>query len=150
MFSVVLCSYDRRLCWFDLDLSVKPYKTLRSTWGGASKYRVSCVCVCVYVGVCACVLLRWITPDRPFAHVCFVCVCVGGGGGWGGCIVCVCVCVCVCVLHLAISHRKRQNPQIESKVKTQPNGCFFLPNAVTPCEFDYDVDWNVFECASSD
>ena len=22
-------SYDRRLCWFDMDLSTKPYKTLR-------------------------------------------------------------------------------------------------------------------------
>jgi len=22
-------SYDKRLCWFDTDLSVKPYKTLR-------------------------------------------------------------------------------------------------------------------------
>lgn len=26
---VILGSYDKRLCWFDLDLSTKPYKTLR-------------------------------------------------------------------------------------------------------------------------
>lgn len=26
---LILGSYDRRLCWFDLDLSTKPYKTLR-------------------------------------------------------------------------------------------------------------------------
>jgi ribosome biogenesis protein ERB1 len=25
-------SYDKRLCWFDLDLSAKPYKTLRSVY----------------------------------------------------------------------------------------------------------------------
>ena len=26
----IICgSYDRRLCWFDLDLSDKPYKTLK-------------------------------------------------------------------------------------------------------------------------
>lgn len=27
--NVIVGSYDQRLCWFDLDLSVKPYKTLR-------------------------------------------------------------------------------------------------------------------------
>ena len=27
--NVIIGSYDRRLCWFDLDLSSKPYKTLR-------------------------------------------------------------------------------------------------------------------------
>jgi ribosome biogenesis protein ERB1 len=27
--NILLGSYDRRLCWFDLDLSTKPYKTLR-------------------------------------------------------------------------------------------------------------------------
>jgi len=27
--NIILGSFDRRLCWFDLDLSVKPYKTLR-------------------------------------------------------------------------------------------------------------------------
>ncbi|KAJ3090770.1 Ribosome biogenesis protein 1 [Quaeritorhiza haematococci] len=27
--NVIIGSYDRRFCWFDLDLSVKPYKTLR-------------------------------------------------------------------------------------------------------------------------
>eukprot|EP00040_Diaphanoeca_grandis_P028077 m.161269 g.161269 ORF g.161269 m.161269 type:complete len:889 (+) comp31222_c0_seq1:149-2815(+) len=27
--NIILGTYDRRLCWFDLDLSVKPYKTLR-------------------------------------------------------------------------------------------------------------------------
>jgi ribosome biogenesis protein ERB1 len=27
--NVIIGSYDRRLCWFDLDLSNKPYKTLR-------------------------------------------------------------------------------------------------------------------------
>lgn len=28
--NLIVGSYDRRLCWFDLDLSTKPYKTLRS------------------------------------------------------------------------------------------------------------------------
>eukprot|EP00730_Choanoeca_flexa_P014135 TRINITY_DN6067_c0_g1_i2.p1 TRINITY_DN6067_c0_g1~~TRINITY_DN6067_c0_g1_i2.p1 ORF type:complete len:798 (+),score=185.90 TRINITY_DN6067_c0_g1_i2:19-2412(+) len=27
--NLIVGSYDRRLCWFDLDLSIKPYKTLR-------------------------------------------------------------------------------------------------------------------------
>ncbi|KAG9301386.1 hypothetical protein G9A89_018058 [Geosiphon pyriformis] len=27
--NVIIGSYDKRLCWFDLDLSMKPYKTLR-------------------------------------------------------------------------------------------------------------------------
>ncbi|RUS13680.1 WD40-repeat-containing domain protein [Endogone sp. FLAS-F59071] len=27
--NVIIGSYDKRLCWFDLDLSTKPYKTLR-------------------------------------------------------------------------------------------------------------------------
>lgn len=27
--NIIIGSYDRRLCWFDLDLSTKPYKTLR-------------------------------------------------------------------------------------------------------------------------
>ena len=27
---VLVTSYDRRLCWFDLDLSVRPYKTIRN------------------------------------------------------------------------------------------------------------------------
>ena len=27
--NLILGSYDRRLCWFDLDLSTKPYRTLR-------------------------------------------------------------------------------------------------------------------------
>lgn len=27
--NLIVGSYDRRLCWFDLDLSTKPYKTLR-------------------------------------------------------------------------------------------------------------------------
>ena len=27
--NVIIGSYDRRLCWFDNDLSTKPYKTLR-------------------------------------------------------------------------------------------------------------------------
>eukprot|EP01134_Creolimax_fragrantissima_P004760 CFRG4760T1 len=27
--NLIIGSYDRRLCWFDLDLSVRPYKTLR-------------------------------------------------------------------------------------------------------------------------
>jgi len=27
--NLIIGSYDRRLAWFDLDLSVKPYKTLR-------------------------------------------------------------------------------------------------------------------------
>ena len=27
--NIIIGTYDRRLCWFDLDLSVKPYKTLR-------------------------------------------------------------------------------------------------------------------------
>ena len=26
---MIVGSYDRRLCWFDMDLSTKPYKTLR-------------------------------------------------------------------------------------------------------------------------
>lgn len=28
--NVIVGSYDRRLCWFDMDLSVKPYRTLKS------------------------------------------------------------------------------------------------------------------------
>lgn len=28
--NLIVGSYDRRLCWFDMDLSTKPYKTLRS------------------------------------------------------------------------------------------------------------------------
>lgn len=28
--NLIIGSYDRRLSWFDLDLSIKPYKTLRS------------------------------------------------------------------------------------------------------------------------
>jgi hypothetical protein len=36
-------SYDRRLCWFDLDLSSKPYRTLRYLLLSLSL----CVCVCV-------------------------------------------------------------------------------------------------------
>ncbi|KAK3742734.1 hypothetical protein QZH41_018951, partial [Actinostola sp. cb2023] len=28
--NVIVGSYDKRLCWFDMDLSTKPYKTLRS------------------------------------------------------------------------------------------------------------------------
>ena len=27
--NLIVGSYDRRLCWFDMDLSTKPYKTLR-------------------------------------------------------------------------------------------------------------------------
>jgi ribosome biogenesis protein ERB1 len=27
--NLIVGSYDKRLCWFDTDLSVKPYKTLR-------------------------------------------------------------------------------------------------------------------------
>eukprot|EP00171_Calliarthron_tuberculosum_P015386 IDg15386t1 len=27
---VLITSYDKRVCWFDLDLSVRPYKTLRN------------------------------------------------------------------------------------------------------------------------
>jgi ribosome biogenesis protein ERB1 len=27
--NVIVGSYDKRLCWFDLDLSARPYKTLR-------------------------------------------------------------------------------------------------------------------------
>lgn len=27
--NVIIGSYDKRLCWFDMDLSTKPYKTLR-------------------------------------------------------------------------------------------------------------------------
>ena len=27
--NIIVGSYDRRLCWFDLDLSTKPYRTLR-------------------------------------------------------------------------------------------------------------------------
>ena len=28
--NLILGSYDKRLCWFDMDLSASPYKTLRS------------------------------------------------------------------------------------------------------------------------
>jgi ribosome biogenesis protein ERB1 len=28
--NLIVGSYDKKLCWFDLDLSTKPYKTLRS------------------------------------------------------------------------------------------------------------------------
>ena len=28
--NVILGSYDRRLCWFDMDLSTSPYKTMRA------------------------------------------------------------------------------------------------------------------------
>lgn len=27
--NIIIGSYDKRLCWFDTDLSTKPYKTLR-------------------------------------------------------------------------------------------------------------------------
>jgi ribosome biogenesis protein ERB1 len=27
--NLIIGSYDKKLCWFDLDLSTKPYKTLR-------------------------------------------------------------------------------------------------------------------------
>jgi ribosome biogenesis protein ERB1 len=27
--NLIVGSYDKKLCWFDLDLSSKPYKTLR-------------------------------------------------------------------------------------------------------------------------
>ena len=27
--NIIVGSYDKRLCWFDTDLSTKPYKTLR-------------------------------------------------------------------------------------------------------------------------
>ncbi|KAG4097015.1 BOP1NT domain-containing protein [Neocallimastix lanati (nom. inval.)] len=37
--NVIIGSYDKRLCWFDLDLSVKPYKTLRY-----HKYAIRNVC----------------------------------------------------------------------------------------------------------
>lgn len=37
--NLIIGSYDKRLCWFDLDLSVKPYKTLRY-----HKYAIRNVC----------------------------------------------------------------------------------------------------------
>ena len=30
--NLIVGSYDRRLCWFDMDLSTKPYRTLRLVW----------------------------------------------------------------------------------------------------------------------
>lgn len=27
---LLVCSYDKRMCWFDLDLSIRPYKTIRN------------------------------------------------------------------------------------------------------------------------
>lgn len=63
--NVIVGSYDRRLCWFDMDLSVKPYRTLKwviaAIWAGD----VSGYCLSSYTKKENCWNVNVLTCNRP-------------------------------------------------------------------------------------
>ena len=58
--NLILGSYDKRICWFDLDLSAAPYKTLRSHTLAVRKVRylyidtshISSLFISIYTRIC--------------------------------------------------------------------------------------------------
>lgn len=53
--NVVVGSYDMRVCWFDLDLSSRPYKTIRNHKGAVRRIVFHPKYVFVLYRVCVCV-----------------------------------------------------------------------------------------------